>query len=82
MAYEWLFRGQDAYKTLKFEKKDGRVLPVAVEGVLSKAQMALSKELALRFPAYLNSLNLSDPQGRKLSLDDSGGSVTPEVNAQ
>jgi len=71
-AYEWLFEGQNAYKTMKFGKKDGKVFPLVMEGIQTGEQTALSKELARLFPAYLNSLGLTDTDGQKLTLDEKG----------
>ena len=71
-AYEWLFLGNHHYRTMKFGKKDGRVFPVTVEGVQTQEQIRMSGELALLFPDYLNSLELQDQQGRKLTLDSRG----------
>ncbi len=60
MAYEWQFNKIQTYK--------GR----GGEGTLNETQIKVSEDLKKAFPAYLNSLNLKDNLGKKLSLDANG----------
>lgn len=62
MAYEWLFSGESDYYWRN----------TTPAGTLTKKQQALSRELKAAFSAYLNSLNLTDTQKRKLTLDEDG----------
>ena len=71
-AYEWLFCGQDEYHRMKFVRGERGVERVADVGRMSDRQIALSKALKARFPAYLNSLDLKDELGNPLTLDDAG----------
>ncbi len=60
MAYEWQLNKIHGYK---FRGK---------EGVLDVEAMKVSDDLKAAFPQYLNSLNLKDEAGKKLSLDAVG----------
>lgn len=71
-AYEWIFCGHDEYHKMKFEQIGEKVVPTPVEGVQAEEQIKLSKELAPLFPGYLNSLKLTDEEGRSLELDSDG----------
>ncbi len=71
-AYEWLFNGYDDYHKISFEKKDGKVEPVLVEGRMSPEQVEISADLKKLFPTYLNSLGLKDKSGNLLTLDENG----------
>ncbi len=66
MAYEWQFYGINTYKGWSF---GGGNVPTKN---LSDAQINVSAQLKVLFPAYLNALKLKDKQGNLLSLDDAG----------
>ena len=56
--------------------------PKMITGELNATQKELSRELKVKFPAYLNSLNLKDAKGHVLSLDENGeGSFKEYINA-
>ena len=67
MAYEWQFFGINTYKR-------GGPMQKNPQGAaeLSKEQMAVSAQLKELFPAYVNSLNLKDTNGKPLTLDNTG----------
>lgn len=60
MAYEWQLNKIHGYK---FRGKEGELDAEAIK---------VSDELKAAFPSYLNSLNLRDEAGKKLSLDTEG----------
>lgn len=72
MAYEWLFCGHRDYHRVKFMNKDGTVEMQPIDGEMSDRQMELSEELKKLFPAYLNSLKLTDKEGNVLTLEEDG----------
>ncbi len=72
MAYEWLFQGQNDFYRLDFKETGGKIIPVPVSGRMTEQEEALSVELKRRFPAYVNSLNLKDAEGKPLTLDKEG----------
>lgn len=71
-AYEWLFSGCNEFYSRAFAERDGKVREITVTGNLTEKQTALSKELKNLFPAYLNSLHLTDSAGNPLTLDENG----------
>ncbi len=71
-AYEWLFSGCNEYNSRTFAKVDGKVRKTTETKKLTEKQMELSKELKKLFPAYLNSLHLTDSTGNVLTLDENG----------
>lgn len=71
-AYEWLFCGQRDYHRMKLVNKDGKVQKLPHDGEMSDQQMELSRELKELFPAYLNSLQLTDRKGNVLTLEEDG----------
>ena len=71
-AYEWLFNKETVAHMMKFEEKDGKVEMHPIQIELSDEQQKVSKELKELFPKYLNSLELRDKNGSKLSLDADG----------
>lgn len=71
-AYEWLFGRCREYHGKKFVNKDGKVQMVPDDGEMSDQQMELSKQLGALFPAYLNSLQLTDREGNPLTLEADG----------
>lgn len=75
MAYEWEFCGINEFHGMRFERpKPGESEPrfIPVDGEMTKEEQTMSEELKPRFPAYLNSLNLKDKEGKKLVLDPQG----------
>lgn len=71
-AYEWLFCGRSDYHRARMEAQNGQVRFIPVEGEMTEKQIALSKILKDAFPAYLNSLALTAPNGTPLTLDAEG----------
>ncbi len=67
MAYEWQLNKIHSYK---FRGK---------EGVLDAETIKVSDDLKAAFPKYLNSLNLNDSGGEKLSLDAEGNGNFKEL---
>lgn len=76
MAYEWLLEGVNNFKrldmTAMLDFNKGRQF---VEGTMTDSQIKLSKELASDYPSYINSLNLKDKNGNKLTLDKNGNGI-------
>lgn len=71
-AYEWQFCGNNAfYRTRRVETEHG-IEWVPFSGNMTEKQIALSKALKTLFPAYLNSLTLTDSEGNALTLDENG----------
>lgn len=82
-AYEWLFCGHNEYHGMKFVKENGEVHPVPAVGQMSEEQIALSPQLKALFPAYLNSLELTAPDGTPLTLAaDGNGSFKDYIAEQ
>lgn len=71
-AYEWLFCGHRDYHRMNLVNRDGKVEMQPVNGEMSDEQMELSEELKKLFPAYVNSLNLTDREGNALTLEADG----------
>ena len=71
-AYEWQFNGVNNYQKMDASMLDYHAERKLVSGTLTKAQIQVSGRLKARFPAYVNSLNLRDPQGRRLRLNAQG----------
>lgn len=71
-AYEWLFQKEHVAHMIRFEMgpKGPKMIPVAME--LDEEQKKLSEELKAEFPDYVNSLGLTDDQGKALVLDEDG----------
>lgn len=72
MAYEWQFGGIADYHVTHFRKRDGRIVKISDDGVMDEGRMALSRQLADLFPAYVNALGLRDQDGGPLALDADG----------
>lgn len=72
MAYEWQFRNVADYKKIDISMLDYKVERKEVAGRLSEGKQRVSADLAALFPDYLNGLNLSLPNGEKLSLSPQG----------
>lgn len=71
-AYEWLFCGCNDFHRTKHVKTEHGLERVPYSGNMTEKQIALSKELKALFPAYLNSLHLTDSSGNTLTLDENG----------
>lgn len=71
-AYEWLFCGCNTFHLMKHRKIERGVERIPFIGEMSEKQAALSRELKSQFPAYLNSLHLTDREGNELTLDEEG----------
>ena len=73
MAYEWEFCGlNDYYGKLIAKNTEGAPKLIKVDGVMTKEQQEMSVVLKNMFPSYVNSLSLTDENGRLLSLDGNG----------
>lgn len=71
-AYEWLFCGCNTFYRTKHVKTEHGIERVPYSGEMTEKQIAHSKELKRLFPAYLNSLHLTDSEGKTLTLDGDG----------
>ena len=77
MAYEWQFHGINTYKRGGPMQNNAQAA-----SVLTNEQIAISAQLKYLFPAYINSLNLRDKNGKTISLDENGnGSFKDLVKA-
>ena len=72
MAYEWQFCGQNHFYRTMHKKTEHGVERVPFDGEMHPKQVELSKELKALFPEYVNSLHLTAPDGRVLTLDSDG----------
>lgn len=71
-AYEWMFSGINVYQKMDITMIDFHVERKLVKGSLTDEEIKVSTELKDLFPAYINSLNLVDSDGNKLTLDKDG----------
>lgn len=80
-AYEWIFGDVTKYFPAMWQMKppseitsDDANKPVAVENAfeMTADEISASKTLRAAFPAYVNSLNLRDENGKLLTLDKNG----------
>ena len=75
MAYEWQFNGYNTYRRGgPMQAKSSEPAPS-----LSAEQIKVSAQLKALFPAYLNSLNLKDENGKALTLDVEGNGNFKEL---
>lgn len=72
MAYEWQFAGIAAYRNMTIRMVDGRIERQEIAGNLTAGDMDVSTRLALLFPGYVNSLDLTGTDGTPLTLTDDG----------
>lgn len=72
MGYEWLFNGINNYEKMNITNVDGQIKREKQSLTQTEEQMKYSDELKAAFPAYVNSLNLQDENGNKLTLDQDG----------
>lgn len=73
-AYEWQFEGIHTYK-----RGGPMQSPPPDASALSAEQIAVSKQLKVLFPAYVNGLKLKDKSGALLSLDKDGNGNFKEL---
>lgn len=79
-AYEWEFNGLNEYRRMdmsrlnasSYNDRSQAAAKATIEGSLNAEEIALSNQLKAAFPAYLNSLNLKDENGKALTLDENG----------
>lgn len=71
-AYEWMFNGINDYQKMDISMIDFHIERKLVKGSLTDEEIKISAEMKDLFPAYVNSLNLVDSEGKKLSLDKDG----------
>jgi len=75
MAYEWEFCGViDYHRKKMLPPAPGETKPamIPVDADMTARQIALSEQLKPMFPAYLNSLGLTDEKENALTLDEQG----------
>lgn len=73
MAYEWEFLGVNDFHRLNMKMEEGgRPAFTPEDGVMDEEQIKVSAEEAALFPAYINSLDLKDPEGNALTLEENG----------
>jgi len=72
-AHEWQFDGiYDYHRSEMYMSEGGRPIFTPVDGMMDDMRIRISKEESALFPAYLNSLNLKDENGKALTLDENG----------
>lgn len=79
-AYEWIFSGETKYFQAMWQMRPSNATADAANNptqsstaqTMTADEIAVSKKLRDAFPAYLNSLNLRDEQGKLLTLDKNG----------
>ncbi len=69
-AYEWQFNGINNYEQRSMGMPPSNA--AATTNVLSQQQIDVSEKLKKLFPAYVNSLHLTDNLGNVLTLDENG----------
>lgn len=72
MAYEWQFCGLNHFYRTRHQKTDHGIERVPFDGEMTPKQVELSRELKRLFPAYVNSLKLTVPDGTSLTLEADG----------
>lgn len=82
-AYEWQFGGLRDYHRTKHLNTENGYIRIPEDGDMTDRQMSLSEKLKALFPAYVNSLKLTDENGESLSLNTDGeGSFLNYIKAQ
>ena len=71
-AYEWQFGNLSQYKTMEISMLDYNVQRTYKTGTFTPEQSKVSADLRKDFPAYLNSLQLKDSKGKRLTLNAKG----------
>lgn len=73
MAYEWQFLGINDFHRKQMKKDEGgRPSFTPIDADMTPVQIKASQEEAVLFPAYVNSLQLKDENGKALVLDENG----------
>lgn len=72
MAYEWMFHGVNHYELHICKNVDGELQESFIQGDMTQEQIEQSDLLVARFGQYVNSLGLTDEQGRALTLGQNG----------
>lgn len=78
-AYEWMYNGVNSYSRMEItrntsaqEYNDRSLTRSTIQGTLTEDEVKISNRLKNMFPAYLNSLKLTDDRGTLLTLDKNG----------
>lgn len=78
-AYEWMYNGVNSYSRIEItrntsaqEYNDRSLTRSTIQGTLTEDEVKISNRLKNMFPAYLNSLKLTDDRGTLLTLDKNG----------
>lgn len=84
MAYEWQFHEIYDFHRMHMTMSEGnRPVFSPIDGQMSEEEQRVSREEAKLFPAYVNSLQLADEDGNRLTLDENGeGSFLSYVKKQ
>lgn len=67
-----MFGGRKEYRCVRFRKSGGKIEKQVQEGTLTEKQLQVSQDLKDQFPAYINSLALTDDAGNPLRLEPDG----------
>ena len=81
-AYEWQFGNLSQYKTMEVSMLDYNVQRTYKTGTFTAEQAKVSADLRKDFPAYLNSLQLKDSKGKRLTLNSKGEGSFKELLKQ
>ena len=81
-AYEWQFGNLSQYKTMEISMLDYNVQRTYKTGTFTPEQSKVSADLRKDFPAYLNSLQLKDSKGKRLTLNSKGEGSFKELLKQ
>ena len=81
-AYEWQFGNLSQYKTMEISMLDYNVQRTYKTGTFTPEQSKVSADLRKDFPAYLNSLQLKDSKGKRLTLNAKGEGSFKELLKQ
>ena len=81
-AYEWQFGNLSQYKTMEISMLDYNVQHTYKTGTFTPEQTKVSADLKKDFPAYLNSLQLKDSKGKRLTLNAKGEGSFKELLKQ
>lgn len=81
MAYEWEFAGLQDYHKISFEPSEqpGKLRRNSVDKMMDDEQMELSERIRAAFPAYVESLGLTDEQGKPYTITEDGGTLQEYV---
>ena len=81
-AYEWQFGNLSQYKTMEVSMLDYNVQRTYKTGTFTAEQSKVSADLRKDFPAYLNSLQLKNSKGKRLTLNAKGEGSFKELLKQ